>query len=229
MKALSVSATIVSIGLVICAITFAWSLVKPIDVIDDETWTLTYDKPSYTVGDKATLISRFTKLVDVKGEATRYIICKSPEKVDVKYKLNADDAIAPKGKAGVGIIVTIPKEISNVKLPTDCRFYIVTDYRVTAFRSHKESTSSSQFTLYPKVESSSTSSATVQNDDGSSTTTKTDTSVNTTSPSTSGSNTQTNTPTQKAPEPTTPPEATQTPQPITGISIVDDLLHGLGL
>lgn len=222
MKILSVAATISSVALVIVALTMSYALVAPVDVIDDETWTITYDKSTYRVGDKATLTSKFTKLRDIDGTATRFISCKSPDNVFIKYKLNNDVAIAPQGKAGVGIIVTIPQELAGITLPTDCRFTIRVDYNINFFRTHTESTTSSEFVLYPKSDTSNSTSSTIVNPNGTSTTTNTESNSSTTP--------------MPAPQPAAVPEPvkpapqspTQPAGPILGIPLIDGIIKLLG-
>lgn len=125
-------------------LTFSFSLIARVDVLKD--WTLELPAGEIHAGDQVVVESIYTKTMDVTGEASRFIECKS-DRAYVRYPVSKAVANRSAGSTGTGIVFVIPKVIPD--LPATCRMNVTIDYEVLAFRHVIESNTSSEFQLLP--------------------------------------------------------------------------------
>lgn len=133
---------------------FSFTMIMKVDVLAN--WRLVLPEGALHAGDTVVLQSLYDKKLDVTGEATRYIECKTKDtNIFVRYPVSKSVANRPAGLTGTGIVIAIPEVIPD--LPATCKFTISIDYEVLAFRHVIETQSSDEFSLLPKRVASQTS------------------------------------------------------------------------
>lgn len=121
-------------------------LTHSVDVL--QNWVLMLPAGDIHEGDTVTLSSQYTKVRSVSGVATRYIECKNPTRLIIRYPLNTAVADRALGNSGTGITLALPDTIPNT--PTQCRFSINVLYHIYPGRDAVEFVASKWFTLLPK-------------------------------------------------------------------------------
>lgn len=133
--------TLLTINLVL----FGYILFGQVDVIQDDSWTISVDKTSYVEGDTIAATSEYTKLRQVSGESKRYLDCLNANGGEVRYPLNGAVADRVAGKNATGINLTVP-EVKEA--PTKCHVTIVLRYEIfRPFRYHTEQKKSADFEI----------------------------------------------------------------------------------
>lgn len=138
-----------SIVLVGTMIVFADLELAPIDVLQDWKITVPTSK-TYYPGSTIYLASKYKKVRQVTGTATRYIQCKKQgtNEWDGFIPVSQADATRPKTNAGDSITyIGIPSSLPT--LPNTCRIYINVNYRINYLRSFVEQNYSNEFIVHP--------------------------------------------------------------------------------
>lgn len=139
---------ILAILLLINIVLLAYIRFAPVDVIANDSWTITVDKSSYTEGDVIAVTSEYQKFRQVTGVAKRYLNCLSVSGANVRYELEEAEANREAGKNATGINVRVP-EIKEA--PTKCHITIAIDYSIFGpLRHHPEQNDSNDFDVLLK-------------------------------------------------------------------------------
>lgn len=104
-----------------------------IQVLKD--WTLTAPPGDKALGDTFVVASRYTKIRQVTGKSVRTLECAYTPGVYISYPLDKRAANRAPGKAGTGVVVTIPSYLKGTqKLPAQCHVCVALTYPVLPFR-----------------------------------------------------------------------------------------------
>lgn len=118
--------------------TLAYSLLAPVDVLKD--WTLTTKEMTYNNGSEITVISRLTKVMDVRGRSERFLICGNQA-----YPINEAIASSGFGSRQTKLNMILPDNVPN--LPKKCHIDIVVNYQIYGYRPFQEEQSTNEFTV----------------------------------------------------------------------------------